>query len=70
MLVEKRYCCPLTVSDFASRYLLCCEALATTKAAYAFTVFEQILKDFGLPSASSQAIRMHLTLRKESTKRN
>jgi hypothetical protein len=32
MLADKRYCYPLTISDFASRYLICCEALATTKA--------------------------------------
>jgi putative transposase len=27
MLADKRYCYPLTISDFASRYLLSCEAL-------------------------------------------
>ena len=31
MLADKRYCYPLTITDFASRYLLCCEALETTK---------------------------------------
>lgn len=51
MLADKRYCYPLTITDFASRYLICCEALATTKAMYAFTVFERIFKDFGLPLA-------------------
>ena len=51
MLADKRYCYPLTISDFASRYLICCEALATTKAVYAFTVFERVFKDFGLPRA-------------------
>ena len=51
MLADKRYCYPLTVSDFASRYLLCCEALATTKEVYAFTVFERVFKEFGLPKA-------------------
>ncbi len=40
MLADRRYCYPLTISDFASRYLLACEALHTTKEAYAFTVFE------------------------------
>jgi len=44
-------CYPLTISDFASRYLICCEALATTKAVDAFTVFERVFKDFGLPLA-------------------
>ena len=27
MLADRRYCYPLTITDFASRYLLCCEAL-------------------------------------------
>jgi putative transposase len=49
MLADKQYCYPLTISDFASRYLLTCEALATTKELYAFTVFERVFKEFGLP---------------------
>jgi putative transposase len=51
MLADKRYCYPLTITDFASRYLICCDALATTKEMYAFTVFERTFKDFGLPLA-------------------
>ena len=51
MLADKRYCYPLTITDFASRYLLCCDALAATKEIYAFTVFERAFKDFGLPLA-------------------
>jgi putative transposase len=51
MLVDRRYCYPLTITDFASRYLLACEALHTTKEAYAFTVFESTFKEFGLPAA-------------------
>jgi putative transposase len=51
MLADRRYCYPLTISDFASRYLLACEALSTTKEAYAFTVFERVFKEFGLPGA-------------------
>src|SRR5438105_2584293 len=51
MLADRRYCYPLTITDFASRYLIACEALQTTKEAYAFTVFENAFKDFGLPSA-------------------
>jgi hypothetical protein len=30
MLGNYRYCCPLTVTDFASRYLLRCEASFTS----------------------------------------
>jgi putative transposase len=49
MLTDKRYCYPLTITDFASRYLICCDALASTRAEPAFTVFERAFKDFGLP---------------------
>ncbi len=51
MLADRRYCYPLTISDFASRYLLACEALSTTKEKYAFGVFERAFKEFGLPKA-------------------
>jgi putative transposase len=49
MLADRRYCYPLTISDFASRYLIACEALSTTKETYAFSVFEAAFKEFGLP---------------------
>src|ERR1700704_565325 len=49
MLGNRRYCYPLTITDFASRYLLTCEALSTTQEKFAFTVFERTFKDFGLP---------------------
>jgi putative transposase len=51
MLTDKRYCYPLTITDFASRYLICCDALHSTQARSAFTVFERAFKDFGLPRA-------------------
>jgi len=51
MLADRRYCYPLTVTDFASRYLLGCEALSTHKEIYAFSVFERVFKEFGLPRA-------------------
>ncbi len=51
MLADRRYCYPLTITDAASRYLLCCEALCSTQADLAFTVFERIFRDFGLPAA-------------------
>jgi putative transposase len=51
MLADRRYCYPLTITDFSSRYLLCCDALSTTKQEYAFSVFERTFKDFGLPRA-------------------
>jgi putative transposase len=49
MLGNRRYCYPLTITDFASRYLLTCEALSTTQERFAFTVFERTFKQFGLP---------------------
>jgi putative transposase len=51
MLGNRRYCYPLTITDFATRYLLACEALATTQATFAFAVFERAFKEFGLPLA-------------------
>ena len=48
-LADKRYCYPLTITDHASRYIIACEALHTTKEVYAFTVFERAFKDFGMP---------------------
>ena len=49
MLGNRRYCYPLTITDFASRYLLTCEALTTTQEKFAFTAFERTFKEFGLP---------------------
>jgi putative transposase len=51
MLADRRYCYPLTITDFASRYLLGCEALSTTNTMFAYCVFERAFKDFGLPRA-------------------
>src|ERR1700722_20176155 len=51
MLGDKRYCSPLTVSDHASRYLLLCEAMESIKEQGAFTAFERLFKERGLPQA-------------------
>lgn len=50
-LGNKKYCYPLTISDFSSRYLLACDGLETTKEQYAFTVFKRVFEEFGLPQA-------------------
>jgi putative transposase len=50
LLGSHQYCYPLTVTDHASRYLLTCEALSSTKEDYAFIVFERLFKERGLPS--------------------
>lgn len=51
LLGSRQYCYPLTISDYSSRYLLACEGLDSTKSQFAFTVFERIFKEYGLPDA-------------------
>ena len=51
LLGNRRYCYPLTITDYSSRYLLACEGLATTKSSFAFSVFEHTFKEFGIPAA-------------------
>ena len=46
-----RYCYPLTVTDHASRFLLMCEALESTREELAFTAFERLFAERGLPNA-------------------
>jgi transposase InsO family protein len=50
-LGDGRYCYPLTVTDHASRFLLMCEALESTREDLAVTAFEQLFNDRGLPLA-------------------
>jgi hypothetical protein len=42
---------PLTVTDHASRFLLLCEALDSTREGPTITAFEQLFRDRGLPEA-------------------
>jgi transposase InsO family protein len=51
MLADKRYCYPLTVTDHASRYLLLCEAMESNAEKPAFTAFERLFQERGLPRA-------------------
>jgi transposase InsO family protein len=46
-----RYCYPLTVTDHASRYLLLCEALDSTREDPAISAFERLFRGRGLPQA-------------------
>jgi transposase InsO family protein len=46
-----QYCYPLTVTDHASRFLLLCEALESTREDWAITAFEQLFQERGLPTA-------------------
>lgn len=50
-LGSKAYCYPLTISDFATRFLINCEALSSTQEVTAFRVFEETFKEYGLPGA-------------------
>jgi len=50
-LGDGRYCYPLTVTDHASRFLLLCEALESTREDPAITAFERLFKERGLPKA-------------------
>lgn len=50
-LGNRKYCYPLTITDYRSRYLLSCEGLPSTKTTLAFTVFEDTFKEFGVPEA-------------------
>ena len=50
-LGDRRYCYPLTVTDYASRLLLLCEALESTREDLAFPAFERLFRQWGLPLA-------------------
>jgi hypothetical protein len=43
----------LTITDYASRYLIACDGLESTRESTAFTVYENVFKEFGLPRAQS-----------------
>jgi putative transposase len=51
LLGNRQYCYPLTITDYSSRYLLTCEGLSSTKTDFAFSVFEQAFKEYGIPRA-------------------
>lgn len=50
-LGNRDYCYPLTVTDHASRYLLMCEALETTREAPVIDAFGRLFAERGLPDA-------------------
>jgi transposase InsO family protein len=50
-LGDGRYCYPLTVTDHASRFVLLCEALESTREDLTITAFEQLFRQRGLPQA-------------------
>lgn len=50
-LGNARYCYPLTITDYASRFLLACEGLESTREPTTFPVFERVFREFGMPAA-------------------
>jgi transposase InsO family protein len=50
-LGNRRYCYPLTVTDHASRFLLECEALESTREVPVIQCFERLFSERGLPAA-------------------
>jgi transposase InsO family protein len=46
-----QYCYPLTLTDQASRYLLACEALESTREPAVFEAFRRLFVERGLPTA-------------------
>ncbi|MDA0241173.1 MAG: integrase core domain-containing protein, partial [Proteobacteria bacterium] len=50
-LGNRQYCYPLTVTDQVSRFILLCEALESTKEITAFTAFQRLFEERGLPEA-------------------
>jgi putative transposase len=48
---DRAYCYPLTIADLASRYLLRCHGLLSTKCELSKPIFERAFREFGLPRA-------------------
>ena len=65
-----RYCFPLTVTDHASRYLLLCEALESTRKNLAITAFEQLFQERACPRRSGPTMIGYIAWLVENDKRN
>ena len=50
-LSDKRDCYPVTITDYASRFLLLCAALESTREERALRSFERLFRERGLPAA-------------------
>lgn len=51
MLGDQKYCYPLTITDYASRFLFSCESLSSTREDFAFEVFTRVFKEYGMPKS-------------------
>jgi transposase len=67
MLGNRRYCYPLTITDFVSRYLLTCEALATTRRNSRSPSSSAPSKSLGCRSASGPTMGCRLPPRTRAT---
>jgi len=50
-LGNSSYCYPLTITDYHSRYLLCCEGFSSNKVDLTFGGFQRAFEEHGLPLA-------------------
>jgi len=50
-LGNHRYCYPLTIVDYVSRFILACQAFTSNQYAHTRRAFEQVFRTFGLPLA-------------------
>lgn len=48
---DRIYCYPLTIADYASRYVISIQALPSTQTSLALPVFEKAFREHGLPEA-------------------
>ena len=46
---DGRHCEPLTMSDYATRYLLCCQGLESTRTELVRPVMERVFRQYGIP---------------------
>jgi putative transposase len=46
---DGKHCEPLTMSDYATRYLLCCQGLESTRTELVRPVMERVFRQYGIP---------------------
>ena len=51
LLGNHRYCYPLTIVDHVTRFILACDAFASTEQAHTRRAFERVFRTYGLPRA-------------------
>jgi len=51
LLGNHRYCYPLTIVDYVSRYILACDAFPSCEYPHTRRAFERVFREYGLPRA-------------------